>query len=620
MLRRSALTVWSVWLVMVTIPVWADVLPEMVERGKRATVLVEAEGGRRTGSAFCIDRAGFFVTNEHVTESSGGKVSLVLRPGEKDQKILTAAVVRVDKGADLALLRAENPPALTPLELGDIGGLMETQSVTTFGYPFGKELALAVGEYPGVTVSVGRITSLRKANGELREIQVDASLNPGNSGGPVLNEKGQVIGVVSAGIRGSGVNFAVPSSRVRQMLAQVEIAFTPPVIVSGKEHDLHTFTFQVVTFVKPVSDLTVEMSLRVGKVEPRVFKAKSVDGRTFTVQAVPVPARSEPPPVQMTVKYPDGEVTCQVKDQAVTIGGMPVRLSRIQRIIRREKTTAVLLTDGQTIVGPLTGVESVETKLGGVLVKITLQNASEVRVTPPDTSSSIVDCTLIARQGNTIVGRKNTLLMSEGATRTLMPGDSIRMGGQSWQVVMTGAGPTLTQNNLRLGFMLPTGNYSIGCRSDSLLRGDFDITFRYQLREWPPLNGIRLGLELQNADGQRLATVHRVSLVASEFPGHPREADTFTISDYPGSIIQSAHRRATESLSGRLRIVREGSTLKGYSWDEEQGEWRTLQAGGAVGGDVRLNVLAWRDGPATRDPVQAYISDFHVAVGQWVHP
>ena len=191
--------------------------------GKAATALVDLPGGRGSASAFCIDRSGLFVTNEHAVAALGpvpadGKsreLSLVLNSGEADQKVVKATVLRADKEADLALLQArpaKDGDAFPALDLGDAADLFETMPVTAFGYPFGKMLA-DKGESPSVTVTTGRVTSLRKSKGELHLVQLDNSLNPGNSGGPVLDEKGRVVGVVQAGIRGSGVNFAIPVSR-----------------------------------------------------------------------------------------------------------------------------------------------------------------------------------------------------------------------------------------------------------------------------------------------------------------------------------------------------------------------------------------------------------------------
>jgi S1-C subfamily serine protease len=191
----------------------ADDSKAIVQRGKRATALVVLPAGQGFGSSFCIDAAGFFVTNEHVVHSlpKEAKVSLVLQPGEAGERVVQAVVVRADARSDLALLKAEGAKELEALELGGVDDLVETAPVTAFGYPFGDRLAVREKQYPNVSVNVGRVTSLRRAHKELEAIQIDAVLNPGNSGGPVLDANGLVVGIVRAGIVGSGVNFAIGS-------------------------------------------------------------------------------------------------------------------------------------------------------------------------------------------------------------------------------------------------------------------------------------------------------------------------------------------------------------------------------------------------------------------------
>lgn len=215
----------------------ADIAPDVVQRAKQATVFVEVEEkeGIAEGSAFCIDATGLFVTNAHVVEALavGGKLTLVLRSGEKDQIKFTAHVLALDKEVDLALLQADHPPKLTTLTLGNSEGLLETTSVVAFGYPFGTDLAAKEGNAPSITVSTGHITALRKVNGVLTDIQLDASLNPGNSGGPILDMKGNVIGIVKKGIRGSGINYAIPVNDLRTLIARPRRLVTPPVVQSA---------------------------------------------------------------------------------------------------------------------------------------------------------------------------------------------------------------------------------------------------------------------------------------------------------------------------------------------------------------------------------------------------
>lgn len=196
--------------------------PDVITRGKQATALVDLEHVG-TGTAFCIDAGGLFITNRHVVASPGvgGTVKLVLNPARSDQRIIQAEVVATDRERDLAVLHAGGVKGLVALALGDDRTLKETMTVTAFGYPFGKMLATEARSYPSISVNTGRITSLRHKGGKLAVIQIDASVNPGNSGGPVINPDGMVIGVVVSGVRGSGVNFTIPVSRLRDFLKPV---------------------------------------------------------------------------------------------------------------------------------------------------------------------------------------------------------------------------------------------------------------------------------------------------------------------------------------------------------------------------------------------------------------
>ena len=95
---------------------------QVVAHGKAATglLVVPGEDGtdQASGTAFCVDPAGFFVTNQHVTEGAAtGDYTLLMRPGEPDQKTYTAHVVRTDKDADLSLLKVDGASGLAALPL-----------------------------------------------------------------------------------------------------------------------------------------------------------------------------------------------------------------------------------------------------------------------------------------------------------------------------------------------------------------------------------------------------------------------------------------------------------------------------------------------------------------------
>src|SRR5262249_61260427 len=140
------------------------------------------------------------------------------------QKVLKAKVVRQDQNLDLALLRVEGETDLPALALGSDEDLTELEEVVACGFPFGTALALAKGEYPAISISVGSVTALRRGKDKaLSRIQLDAALNPGNSGGPVLDRQGKVVGVVVSGVRWAGVNMAIPVSHLQRFLARPEI-------------------------------------------------------------------------------------------------------------------------------------------------------------------------------------------------------------------------------------------------------------------------------------------------------------------------------------------------------------------------------------------------------------
>ena len=173
---------------------------EIGKKGKAATAFVDVPG-RGSGTAFCVHPSGLFVTNEHVVRGAEkAEIILVLNPSLPGERVLKAKVVRIDKDLDLALLRVENVQDLPSLPLGSVEGVAELSDVVAVGFPLGRFLSPDRKEYPAVSVNAGSVTALRLKGRELEHIQIDISLTFGNSGGPVLDENGKVIGVVVSGI------------------------------------------------------------------------------------------------------------------------------------------------------------------------------------------------------------------------------------------------------------------------------------------------------------------------------------------------------------------------------------------------------------------------------------
>jgi S1-C subfamily serine protease len=164
------------------------------------------------GSGFVLDKQGHILTNNHVIDNAQ-RVEVTL----SDKHKYKATVVGVDKGHDLALLLI-NAPNLVPATLAESGGLVVGQRVYAIGNPFGLSGTMTRG-------IISAIRSIGVQGGAPIEdaIQTDAAVNPGNSGGPLLNSRGEVIGVTtliaSAGAdQSAGIGFAIPINTAKAVL------------------------------------------------------------------------------------------------------------------------------------------------------------------------------------------------------------------------------------------------------------------------------------------------------------------------------------------------------------------------------------------------------------------
>ncbi len=255
----------------------------MVRRCKAATALVELRS-IGSGSGACVSADGFFVTNHHVVAGAGlgANVRLVVSPGQKAQRVLEARVVKLDEEDDLALLKADAVPDLVALPLGTDDQLVETMPITAFGYPFGRLLASDEG-YPAVSVNTGAITALRKKGGELSRIQLDASVNPGNSGGPVVDKQGNLVGIVQSGMVMARLNFAIPVSRVREFLSGPGLVLRDPHLMFSERARPRRFEIGAYAFDPRILDaLVVRLALSDSVHDTRTLEARRVGGRFVT--------------------------------------------------------------------------------------------------------------------------------------------------------------------------------------------------------------------------------------------------------------------------------------------------------------------------------------------------
>jgi S1-C subfamily serine protease len=199
---------------------------EALGKVKRATVYLRvttAEGKRGSGTGFfgAPGARNIILTNAHVVgmlapESPRPKtVEVFVNSGQEDEWRTTARVLGVDRDSDLAVLDIGRPdhPTPEPLVVKSASGLHETSKLFVAGFPFGEKLGKEI------TISETTVSSMRKKDGVLHRIQVNGGMNPGNSGGPVVDSQGHVVGVAVSGIPGTQINNAIPGERVHTILS-----------------------------------------------------------------------------------------------------------------------------------------------------------------------------------------------------------------------------------------------------------------------------------------------------------------------------------------------------------------------------------------------------------------
>jgi len=212
----------STLLVVVALPVFpaSPSLALLLARVTPSVALVLAKDANgqtlASGTAFVVDRSGLLVTALHVVDAA--QQIVLLLPGSPPFGV---DVVGINADHDVAVLSVSGTPhqALPALALGDSSGVRLGDGVVVVGYP------LPSPQNPAVTVTQGIVSALRTQDGL---IQIDAAVNPGDSGGPVLTLDGRVIGIVDATLRGAQqFNFAVPINFAQPLIERTVAAGSP---------------------------------------------------------------------------------------------------------------------------------------------------------------------------------------------------------------------------------------------------------------------------------------------------------------------------------------------------------------------------------------------------------
>src|SRR6516164_7107525 len=184
-------------------------LVEMIEHAQASVVQVR-RGDRGAGTGVIWQSNGGIITNHHVIAHTGSKTLVELRDGQ----VLDAQIVDSDPTLDIALLKV---PAdhLTAIPVADSTKLRVGELVFAIGNPWGQRGVVTAG-----IVSALSKVKIRNSNRQLEYIKSDVRLAPGNSGGPLLNAQGNVIGI-NAMIMGGDLSVAIPSTVVSTWIAQL---------------------------------------------------------------------------------------------------------------------------------------------------------------------------------------------------------------------------------------------------------------------------------------------------------------------------------------------------------------------------------------------------------------
>jgi S1-C subfamily serine protease len=194
--------------------------------GSTASPFGQTQSGQALGTGFVVDKQGYILTNAHVVEESGQRannVTVVFNKGGSETQRVKGQLVGVDTGSDVAVIKVD-PSGLTlnPLPLGNSDNIVVGQSVVAIGNPLGYDFSIT----SGIVSATGR--SLQAPNGQTipNGIQTDAAINQGNSGGPLIDSSGKVIGIneqiASQGGGNEGLGFAVPINTAIRSLEQLK--------------------------------------------------------------------------------------------------------------------------------------------------------------------------------------------------------------------------------------------------------------------------------------------------------------------------------------------------------------------------------------------------------------
>ncbi len=359
----------------------------MIEAGKKASALVELPNESGYATAFCINPMGIFVTNRHVVENLkvGESITLIIEPSLSSERMVESSLERVDSENDLAILRTVQPGNFAFLKVATSRDLYETQALTAFGYPFGVSLTIQQGSYPSISINSGRVTSLRRDKGEIQLVQLDAVLNPGNSGGPIINEAGEVVGITSFGMRNAGVNFAVPSDQLRKLLYEPMVQINVPDIASKPTQFPHVVDALVSSFEEEIADPTVELSIERGKSSPVVVPMTSKGNNRYEALLDSKALGDDFARwISGRIDFDSGRMEALIFNDTIETKEGKIALSEISSIqmksAENQDTALVVMRNGQTRIANKSSLPKVKVDFGNYPANVNLARATSMQL------------------------------------------------------------------------------------------------------------------------------------------------------------------------------------------------------------------------------------------------
>ena len=396
-------------------------LKAVVENGKKATVLVAVGGSTATGSAFCVHSSGLFLTAYDVVFGADkmGEISLSLNVGERDARSVKAQVVLKDEAAGLVLIKSTEPVDLPAVKLGNADDFYETMPVYTFGYPslqrYGPPPPLT-NEAPSINIKVCRLVALSKENGTLKAVVIDTTLNSGNSGGPILNSKGELVGMLqgAAEERYYGLNRAVSANRIAEFISRPVICFVPPANVTIEDMVKETtLTAQVIDMRKDGGkDLQVEITLAPEGRIATVLKMERADNE-FTAAAPLIREGAGQQKLKAIVQYDNGEIRGFLEPTVFKVGDGEVDIGRVARIKGGERPQIILRDNSESF--DIDPDLKLTLDLGPKSIQIQAAEFRNILVAPPMGPPSYIKYVISVKSGEAEIGRMEGVIRIETA-------------------------------------------------------------------------------------------------------------------------------------------------------------------------------------------------------------